>query len=128
MPAGAGRRPVRAAVVNEAAGLSADHREIADDLVARGYFLQLRRIAAALTPALDEMVRDRIFGPTDVQVIRGHVGALLATVPHERAGAIEVAVPAALPPTLFSRIGNVMAAIVAVMMSVAAIAIRRRGR
>lgn len=80
MPAGAGRRPGRAAVVNEAVGLSADHREIADDLVARGYFLQLRRIAAALTPALDEMVRDRIFGPTDVQVIRGHVGALLATV------------------------------------------------
>lgn len=65
---------------NPASGLSADHREIADDLVARGYFLQLRRIADALSPGLDEMVRDRIFGPTDVQVIRGYIRALLSTV------------------------------------------------
>ncbi len=66
--------------------------------------------------------------PTGISAVIAADGALLATVPHERAGAIEVAVPAALPPTLFSRIGNVMAAIVAVMLGVAAIAIRRRGR
>lgn len=65
--------------MSDASGLSADHREIADDLVARGYFLQLRRIAAALTPALDEMVRDRVFGPTDVKVIQGYLRALLLT-------------------------------------------------
>ena len=65
---------------NPAAGLSADHREIADDLIARGYFLQLRRVAAALPPALAEMVRDRVFGPTDTQVIQGYLRALLATV------------------------------------------------
>jgi apolipoprotein N-acyltransferase len=66
--------------------------------------------------------------PTGISAVIAADGALLATVPHQRAGAIEVAVPATLPPTLFSRIGNVMAAIVAVMMGVAAIAIRRRGR
>ncbi|WP_134726985.1 hypothetical protein [Paracoccus luteus] len=65
--------------MSDASGLAADHRAIADDLVARAYVLQLRRVAAALTPALAEMVRDRIFSATEVQVIDGYLRALLAT-------------------------------------------------
>ena len=63
--------------MTDAQGLAADHRAIADDLVARAYFLQLRRIAGALAPALAEMVRDRLFSGTDVQVIDGYLRALL---------------------------------------------------
>ena len=65
--------------MSDASGLAADHRAIADDLIARAYVLQLRRVAAALTPALAEMVRDRIFSSTEVQVIDGYLRALLAT-------------------------------------------------
>jgi apolipoprotein N-acyltransferase len=36
--------------------------------------------------------------------------------------------PEALPPTLFSRIGNAMALIVAVLLVLGAVAIRRRAR
>jgi apolipoprotein N-acyltransferase len=36
--------------------------------------------------------------------------------------------PSALPPTLFSRVGNAMAAIVAALMLASAVALRRRQR
>ncbi len=87
-----------------------------------------QHLAQARMRAIEEGLPIVRSTPTGISAVIAADGALLATVPHERAGAIEVAVPAALPPTLFSRIGNVMAAIVAVMMGVAAIAIRRRGR
>ena len=43
-------------------------------------------------------------------------------------GAIELPMPPALPPTVFSRLGNWAALIVALVFAAAAIAIRRRAR
>ncbi|WP_374945245.1 apolipoprotein N-acyltransferase [Sphingomonas sp.] len=66
--------------------------------------------------------------PTGISAIIAADGSLLATIPHETAGAIELPIPAALPPTLFSRTGNIMAALVAALLFAIAIAIRRRRR
>ncbi|MDP1028253.1 apolipoprotein N-acyltransferase [Sphingomonas sp. KR1UV-12] len=66
--------------------------------------------------------------PTGISAIIAADGTLLATVPHETAGAIELPMPPALPPTLFARTGNAAAAIVAALLFALAIAIRRRAR
>jgi apolipoprotein N-acyltransferase len=52
----------------------------------------------------------------------------MGTVPHQKAGAIEVAIPEPLPPTFFSRWGNWLAGLTALLLAGAAIAIRRRHR
>ncbi|KQR84312.1 apolipoprotein N-acyltransferase [Sphingomonas sp. Leaf343] len=87
-----------------------------------------QHLAQARMRAIEEGLPIVRSTPTGISAIIAADGTLLATVPHERAGAIELAVPPALPPTLFSRIGNVLAAMVASAMGAAAIAIRRRGR
>ncbi len=55
-------------------------------------------------------------------------GKVLGNVPHHRAGAIDLPLPPARPPTLFARLGNAMAAIVGLALCAAAIAMRRRRR
>ena len=66
--------------------------------------------------------------PTGISAAIAADGRVLAIVPHETAGAIEIPMPPALVPTLFSRIGNWMALIVGALLSVLAVAIRRRHR
>jgi apolipoprotein N-acyltransferase len=66
--------------------------------------------------------------PTGISAVIAADGRLLATVPHETAGAIEVPMPPALVPTLFSRLGNWLALIVALAMIAGAVAVRRRAR
>lgn len=66
--------------------------------------------------------------PTGISAVIAADGRLVATIPHERAGVVEVQMPPALPPTLFSRLGNWAALIVALAFLVAAIANRRSAR
>jgi len=66
--------------------------------------------------------------PTGISAVIAADGRLLATVPHERAGAIEMALPPTLVPTPFSRVGNLAALAVALVFAAGAIAIRRRAR
>ena len=66
--------------------------------------------------------------PNGISAIIAADGRLIATVPHERAGAAEAPIPPALPPTLFSRLGNWLAGAIALLLSLAAIAIRRYAR
>ena len=66
--------------------------------------------------------------PTGVSALIAADGRVIATVPHETAGAIQAPIPPALPPTLFARVGNAMAAIVAILLFTGGVAIRRRGR
>ena len=66
--------------------------------------------------------------PTGISAVIAADGRLVATIPHERAGVVEVRMPPALPPTLFSRLGNWAALIVALAFLVAAIANRRSAR
>jgi apolipoprotein N-acyltransferase len=55
-------------------------------------------------------------------------GQLLASLPLHKAGAIELPLPDAGAPTLFSRLGNWLALIVVAAMLLLAVAFRRPAR
>ncbi|MBU3030313.1 hypothetical protein [Paracoccus marinaquae] len=60
----------------ETGNLDADHRALDDDLTARAYFDQTRRVAGVLPAALAEMVRDGLFTRIETEVIGGYLAAL----------------------------------------------------
>ncbi len=64
--------------------------------------------------------------PTGISAIIAADGRLLATVPSDTSGAIELPMPGALPPTVFARAGNRMVLVVAAALMSFAIAFRRR--
>ena len=64
----------------ETGTLDADHRRLEDELEARAYVAQMRRVAGAMPAALAEMVRDRLLSEADTSVIRGYLDALTATM------------------------------------------------
>ncbi|HTG38431.1 apolipoprotein N-acyltransferase [Sphingomonas sp.] len=66
--------------------------------------------------------------PTGISAVIDARGRVVASIGMDRAGAVEVPIPAPLPPTLFARMGNAMTAIVALLMLGTAIAIRRLAR
>ncbi len=66
--------------------------------------------------------------PTGISAVIAADGRLIATVPHETAGVADVPIPPALPPTLFSRLGNWLAGAVALLFTAVAVALRRRAR
>ena len=87
-----------------------------------------QHLAQARMRAIEEGLPIVRSTPTGISAVIAADGTLLATVPHERAGAIAMPMPSPLPPTPFSRLGNWAAAIVALGFVLAAVAIRRRGR
>lgn len=87
-----------------------------------------QHLAQARMRAIEEGLPIVRATPTGISAVIGANGALLATIPHERAGRIEMPIPAALPPTPFSRVGNWAAALVAGLLLAAAIALRHRAR
>jgi apolipoprotein N-acyltransferase len=66
--------------------------------------------------------------PTGISAIIAPDGRVLDSIPLGVAGAIEQPIPAAWPPTPFARLGNWAALIVAAMLLLFAVAIRRAGR
>ena len=66
--------------------------------------------------------------PTGISAIIDAQGRVLAQVPAEKAGAIELPIPPAAAPTLFARAGNLMAFLVALILVLSAIAFRRFAR
>ena len=87
-----------------------------------------QHLAQARMRAIEEGLPIVRSTPTGISAVIAADGTLLATVPHEVAGAIDMAMPPALPPTLFSRLGNAAALLVVLGFVAAAIAIRRRAR
>lgn len=66
--------------------------------------------------------------PTGISAVIYPDGSIRQSIPLHRAGAVETSIPAALPPTLFSRLGNWLALIVSAILLICAIAIRRLAR
>jgi apolipoprotein N-acyltransferase len=85
-------------------------------------------LAQARMRAIEEGLPILRATPTGISAIIAPDGRVLASVPLGKAGAIELPLPAAYPPTLFSRIGNWAALIVAAAMLLFAVAIRRASR
>jgi len=87
-----------------------------------------QHLAQARLRAIEEGIPILRATPTGISAVIDADGRLLATVPSRKAGAIELPMPEAHPPTLFARLGNWMALLVAAAMLLAAVAIRRAAR
>lgn len=87
-----------------------------------------QHLAQARMRAIEEGLPILRSTPTGISAVIAADGRLLGTMPQHRAGAIDLPMPQALPPTPFARLGNWWAAIVAAMLCIAAVVIRRRAR
>lgn len=87
-----------------------------------------QHLAQARMRAIEEGLPIVRSTPTGISAVIAADGRLLAAVAHQRAGAAEVPMPPALPPTPFSRLGHWTALLVGLLFAAAAIAIRRRAR
>ncbi|WP_375383246.1 apolipoprotein N-acyltransferase [uncultured Sphingomonas sp.] len=87
-----------------------------------------QHLAQARMRAIEEGLPILRATPTGISAVVAADGRLVASIPAGRAGAIEVPLPEPLPPTLFARIGNAMAGLVALSLLALAVAIRRRSR
>ena len=87
-----------------------------------------QHLAQARMRAIEEGLPIVRATPTGISAVIAADGRLIATVPHERAGAIEVPMPRALVKTPFARVGNWMALVVGIGLAMLAVAIRRRQR
>jgi apolipoprotein N-acyltransferase len=88
----------------------------------------VQHLAQARLRAIEEGLPILRATPTGVSAIIDAHGQLVGTVPAGQEGAIEAPLPEPLPPTLFSRLGNWLALLVASASVVLAIAFRRLAR
>lgn len=88
----------------------------------------VQHLAMARLRAIEEGLPVVRATPTGVSAIVDAHGTVLAQIGAGRAGAIELPLPPPLAPTLFSRTGNAMAALVAALLLALAFAMRRRAR
>ncbi len=93
-----------------------------------GRWGQAEHLAQARMRAIEEGLPVIRATPTGISAIIDAQGRVLASIPVETAGAIERPIPPAASPTLFARLGNWMALIVALALTLSAIAIRRFAR
>jgi apolipoprotein N-acyltransferase len=87
-----------------------------------------QHLAQARMRAIEEGLPIIRATPTGISAIIDAHGRVLASIPWETRGAIELPIPEAAPPTLFARMGNLMALLCGVLLALTAIAIRRRAR
>lgn len=87
-----------------------------------------QHLAQARMRAVEEGLPVLRSTPTGISAVIDADGRLLGHVPQHQAGAVELPLPPALPPTLFARWGNILAFAVAGLMILTAIAFRRRAR
>src|SRR3546814_473310 len=85
-----------------------------------------QHLAQARMRAIEEGLQILRSTPTGISAVIAADGRLLGKEPPHQAGAIEVAMPLPLPPTLFSQAGNWMAGLVAGLLVALAVAIARR--
>ncbi|MET4896247.1 apolipoprotein N-acyltransferase [Sphingomonadaceae bacterium jetA1] len=87
-----------------------------------------QHLAQARMRAIEEGLPILRSTPNGISAIIAADGRLVATVPHLTAGAAEAPLPVTLPPTVFSRMGNMLALILAMALAAIGVAIRRRAR
>lgn len=87
-----------------------------------------QHLAQARLRAIEEGLPILRATPTGISALIDAQGRLLETIPQGQEGAIELRLPRPLPPTLFARLGNGLAAAVALLLLAMAFAFRRWGR
>ena len=87
-----------------------------------------QHLAQARMRAIEEGLPIVRSTPNGISAVIAADGHLIATIPHQTSGAIEVAMPMPMAPTPFARSGNWAATIVVLLLAATAIAIRWRGR
>jgi len=87
-----------------------------------------QHLAQARLRAIEEGLPILRSTPTGISAVIDARGRVLESVPHGQEGAIELALPEPLPPTLFARLGNWLAFLVAGALYLFAIAFRRLAR
>ncbi|KRC81116.1 apolipoprotein N-acyltransferase [Sphingomonas sp. Root241] len=87
-----------------------------------------QHLAQARLRAIEEGLPILRSTPTGISAVIDAHGRVLESIPHRQEGAIELALPRPLPPTLFARLGNWLAFLVAGAFHLFAIAFRRLGR
>ncbi|MDT8759132.1 apolipoprotein N-acyltransferase [Sphingomonas psychrotolerans] len=87
-----------------------------------------QHLAQARLRAIEEGLPILRSTPTGISAVIDARGRVLESIPHGQEGAIEVALPQPLPPTLFARMGNWLAFLVAGALYLFAIAFRRLAR
>lgn len=87
-----------------------------------------QHLAQARMRAIEEGLPILRATPTGISAIIDARGRIVAAAGMGEAKAIEAPMPAALPPTLFARVGNLAAALIAALLLAIAIAFRRFAR
>lgn len=87
-----------------------------------------QHLAQARLRAIEEGLPILRSTPTGISAVIDGRGRVLESIPHGQEGAIELALPGPLPPTLFAQLGNWLAFLVAGALYLFAIAFRRLGR
>ncbi|PMY02803.1 apolipoprotein N-acyltransferase, partial [Pseudomonas sp. MPR-R2A5] len=93
-----------------------------------GYWGQAEHLAQARMRAIEEGLPVIRATPTGISAIIDAQGRVLASIPADTPGAIERPIPPVAPPTLFARLGNLIALIVGAAFLLSAIALRRFAR
>ncbi len=87
-----------------------------------------QHLAQARMRAIEEGVPIIRSTPTGISAVIDANGAIRSQVPWHTADAISAPLPAPLPPTLFSKYGNLLPFIFALILTAISIAVRRRSR
>jgi len=87
-----------------------------------------QHLAQARLRAIEEGVPVVRSTPTGISAVIDARGALVHALAYEKPGFIDARLPAAAPPTLFARTGNIMPLALAILLCAAGVALGRRRR
>lgn len=87
-----------------------------------------QHLAQARLRAIEEGMPIVRATPNGISAVIDADGRLLASIPHHRAGVIDARLPAAAPPTLFARFGNLLPFALACLLALSAVVTGRARR
>lgn len=87
-----------------------------------------QHLAQARLRAIEEAMPVIRSTPTGISAVIDADGRVVASLPWHEAGTIDATLPAARPPTLFSRLGNLLPLLLAGLLAALAFALGRRAR
>lgn len=87
-----------------------------------------QHLAQARLRAIEEGIPVVRATPTGISAVIDADGRILASLPYQKAGYIQMRLPAAHAPTLFARYGNILSFAFALLLTAIGVALRRKSR